>query len=224
MSKRRAAIYGGTFDPVHNGHMTVARSVSQLFGLDELIFVPAFVPPHKRGAGISPAFHRFAMLALATEDDTGFRISTVELDEPERPYAVETVARLQDQLGQNCRLFFIMGADSWAEITTWFEWQRLLGMCDQIVVTRPGHELGVETLPAEHRRVADVRGQSEEDVSALIDSQSEPCTFLTDAAILDVSATAVRAAARSNDREKLRESVPAEVANYIEKYELYQLA
>src|SRR5262245_6895898 len=137
----RAAIYGGTFDPVHNGHITVARSVSRLFGLDRVIFVPACTPPHKRGASISPAYHRFAMLALATEDDAGFLVSTIELDEPERPYAVDTVARLKQQLGSHCRLFFIMGADSWAEIRTWHEWEKLLQMCDQIVVTRPGYEV-----------------------------------------------------------------------------------
>jgi nicotinate-nucleotide adenylyltransferase len=218
MSTRRTAIYGGTFDPVHNGHLTVARSVAQLFALDQLIFVPAFVPPHKRGAGISPAFHRFAMLALATGDDASFLISTIELDEPERPYAVETVARIQDQLGSDSRLFFIMGADSWAEITTWFEWEKLLHTCDQIVVTRPGYEL----VEANGAAVSDVRGMSEDDVSVLIESHDERQAFFTDAAILDVSATAIRAAARAGDREKLREAVPAGVANYIEKYELYR--
>jgi len=218
MSTRRAAIYGGTFDPVHNGHITVARSVSQLFALDQLIFVPAFVPPHKRGAGISPAFHRFAMLALATEDDAGFSVSTIELDEPERPYAVDTVARIQDQVGLDSRLFFIMGADSWAEITTWFEWEKLLRMCDQIVVTRPGYDL----VASPARPASDVRGKSEEDVSALIDADSERQTYFTDAAILEVSATAIRAAARAGDSERLREAVPETVANYIEKYGLYR--
>src|SRR5713226_3615313 len=185
MSTRRAAIYGGTFDPVHNGHLTVARSVSQLFALDQLIFVPACTPPHKRGAGISPAFHRFAMLALATEDDASFRISTIELDEPERPYAVDTVASLQSQLGSETRLFFIMGADSWAEITTWHEWQKLLTSCDQIVVTRPGYEL----VEANGAAVSDVRGMSEEDVSVLVEARTEQQAFFTDAAILDISAT-----------------------------------
>ena len=218
MSRRRAAIYGGTFDPVHNGHMTVARSVSQLFALDQLIFVPACTPPHKRDTGISPAFHRFAMLALATEDDTGFGISTIELDAPERPYAVDTVARIQDQLGSDTRLFFILGADSWAEITTWFEWERLLCMCDQIVVTRPGYEL----VEANGAAVSDVRGMSEGDVSVLIEGHTERQAFFTDAAILDISATAIRAAARAGDSEKLREAVPETVANYIEKYELYR--
>ncbi len=218
MSTRRAAIYGGTFDPVHNGHMTVARSVAQLFALDQVLFVPAYVPPHKRGAGISPAFHRFAMLALATEDDASFRISTIELDDPERPYAVDTVASLQNQFGADWRLFFIMGADSWAEIATWHEWQKLLASCDQIVVTRPGYEL----VEANGARVSDVRGMSEDDVSALVEGEAGRQAFFTDAAILDVSATAIRAAARAGDREALREAVPEVIADYIEKYELYQ--
>ena len=87
MPLQRVAIYGGTFDPVHKGHIEVARRVLELFGLEEVLFVPACVPPHK--SGISSAFHRFAMLALATEQDARLRISTIELDEPERPYAVE---------------------------------------------------------------------------------------------------------------------------------------
>ena len=218
MSTRRAAIYGGTFDPVHNGHLTVARAVAQLFALDELIFVPAFVPPHKRGAGVSSAFHRFAMLALATADDANFRVSTIELDEPERPYAVETVGRIQEEFGSDWHLFFIMGADSWAEIMTWFEWEKFLRKCDQIVVTRPGYE--IVTAPA--FSVVDVRGQSEEHVSALVESDHSRRTFFTDGAVLDVSATAIRAAARAGDRETLSDNVPDSIVNYIEKYELYR--
>src|SRR5260370_24902064 len=110
MALRRIAIYGGTFDPVHNGHLEVARRVLQLFELDEVIFVPACVPPHKRNANITSAFHRFAMLVLATELDQRLRISTSELDAPERPYAVDTVARMQNETS---RLFFIIGVDSW---------------------------------------------------------------------------------------------------------------
>src|SRR6478672_6032078 len=87
MALRRVAIYGGTFDPVHNGHLEVARRVLKLFELDEVIFVPACVPPHKRNTNITSAFHRFAMLALATEEDQQLRVSTVELDAPELPYA-----------------------------------------------------------------------------------------------------------------------------------------
>ena len=222
MAWRRAAIYGGTFDPVHNGHLEVARRVLPLFRLDEVIFVPACVPPHKRTASISSAFHRFAMLALATEGDACLRISTLELDAPERPYAVETVARVQRELGSNCHLFFMMGADSWAEITTWREWQRLLTMCDHIVVTRPGYELGTQSNLSERARIVDARGLSEKEISLLLDSAGEgPRTFLTDGAIVDVSATAIRAAVRAGEWQKLREMVPPAVASYIEKYRIY---
>jgi nicotinate-nucleotide adenylyltransferase len=96
---------------VHNGHLKVARGVQKLFGLDEVILIPACVPPHKRGAGITSAFHRFAMLALATETGRERHVSTAELEQPDRPYAVETVARMQEKLGSDCRLFFVMGAD-----------------------------------------------------------------------------------------------------------------
>ena len=221
MALRRAAIYGGSFDPVHNGHIEVARRVLELFELDEVIFVPACMPPHKRNAGITSAFHRFAMLALATEHDEGLRISTIELDAPERPYAVETVAGVQNQIGSTGRLFFMMGADSWSEITTWHEWQRLLKMCDLIVATRPGYELS-ESVPPEAVEIVDARRMSKRQISNLLSSSSEPRAFLTDAAMMDVSATAIRAAARSGETKRLSEMVPLAVANYIEKYELYK--
>jgi len=218
MRAKRAAIYGGTFDPVHNGHLKVARGVQKLFGLEEVILIPAYVPPHKRGSGITSAFHRFAMLALATECDEYLTASTVELDQPDRPYAVETVARMQERLGRDCRLFFVMGADSWAEITTWREWQRLLTMCDHIVVTRPGYELPIGEVRG---KVADVRGKDAAAIQAIVDASPSPRVFVTDAVFEDVSATAIRAAAR-NGQEQLAKMVPPQVANYIEKYELYR--
>ncbi len=221
MALRRAAIYGGTFDPVHNGHIAVAGRILELFELDEVIFVPACAPPHKRGAGITSAFHRFAMLALATQHDARLRLSTIELEAPDRPYAVDTVERMQNAIGSSRRLFFLIGADSWAEITSWHEWQRLLKMCDLIVVTRPGYDLN-RTIPAEIAAVVDTRGLRREEISELLNTDSGPRVFLTDAAMIDVAARTIRAAARSRAMEQLRASVPAEVAGYIEKYELYQ--
>ncbi len=223
MALRRAAIYGGTFDPVHKGHVEVARGVLQLFELDEVLFVPACAPPHK--VGISSPFHRFAMLALATEHEPQLRLSTIELDEPERPYAVDTVERMQNEVGSTWRLFFMIGADSWSEITTWHEWQRLLKMCDLIVVTRPGYELSAN-LPPEVANVVDVRGMSRQEISELLSSDSGPRVFLTDVATVDVSASRIRAAVQSkgqsSDWTTLKEMVPAPVASYIEKYELYR--
>ena len=219
MALQRAAIYGGTFDPVHKGHVEVARRVLELFELAEVLFVPACVPPHK--SGISSAFHRFAMLALATNEDTQFRILTVELDEPERPYAVDTVERVQLQMGAGRRLFFMIGADSWSEIDTWHEWQRLLKMCDLIVVTRPGFELSAN-LPEGAAPVVDLRGMDQSEISRVVDGHNGPSVFLTDAAMVDISATAIRAAARAGEYQRLREMVPTAVATYIEKYELFK--
>jgi len=218
MPLRRVAIYGGSFDPVHKGHVEVARGVLQLFELDEVLFVPACVPPHK--SGVSSAFHRFAMLALATQEHARLRLSTIELDEPNRPYAVDTIERLQSEIGSNSRVFFLIGADSWSEITTWHEWRRLLKMCDLVVVTRPGYEL-IGNAP-EVARVVDGRGMSQQQISELLGSDNGPRVFLTDVAMVDVSATAIRAAARSAEMERLREMVPAPVASYIQKYELYR--
>ena len=214
MGLRRVGIYGGTFDPVHHGHLEVARRVLQLFELDEIVFVPACVPPHKRTLKLTSAFHRFAMLSLATAADQRLLVSTIELDAPDRPYAVDTVARLQDETQ---RLFFIIGADSWSEITTWHEWRRLVETCDLIVVTRPGY-----IIEAKVDNFIDVRGLEQQRVLDLIENQTKPRVFATDIAVIDVAATEIRAAVRAGDFERLKTEVPPPVAAYIEKYGLYK--
>ena len=214
MALRRVGIYGGTFDPVHNGHLEVARRVLQLFELDEVIFVPACVPPHKRSLKLTSAFHRFAMVALATETDQHLLVSTIELDAPDRPYAVDTVARMQDETR---RLFFIIGADSWSEITTWHEWRRLVTMCDLIVVTRPGW-----VVESKVDNFADVRGKDHQAIVELLENETSPRVFLTDIAMIDVAATEIRAAVSAGDFEELKTKVPPSVAAYIEKHGLYR--
>jgi nicotinate-nucleotide adenylyltransferase len=114
----------------------------------------------------------------------------------------------------------MMGADSWAEIMTWRDWQQLLKMSDQIVVTRPGYQL--EARSVDGTVITDSRGLGAEEVTALIDESEASRTFLSDAAFVDVSATAIRAAARQGRAEDLRQLVPSSVAGYIEKYGLYK--
>src|SRR5260370_13603292 len=139
-ASQRIAVYGGTFDPVHHGHVEVARRILELFALDEVIFMPAYVAPHRRRESVSSAFHRYAMLALATQDDERLRISTAELDAPDQPYTVETIGRLREDVGETTRLLFVMGAESRLEIETWRERNRALALCHNIVATRPGYE------------------------------------------------------------------------------------
>jgi nicotinate-nucleotide adenylyltransferase len=222
MALQRVAIYGGTFDPVHKGHVAVARAVLQLFELDEVLFVPACVPPHKRNAKVTSPFHRFAMLSLATEDDQQLRISTSDLDVPNEPYAVETVARIRKSVGKDTDLFFLMGADSWLEIESWHDWRRLIELCHFIVMTRPGYELDSTALPNMPITVLDVRGESGRHRDTMRSYYQKPHAFITDKVMMDISASSIRAAARSGETERLREMVPDAVAKYIEKYGLYR--
>lgn len=221
--RRRIAVYGGTFDPVHVGHTAVARNLLKLFGLDELLFVPAFVAPHKRERKVSPAFDRHAMLALATQDERRLRISTVELSAPEKPYTVETLTRFCETWGETARLFFVMGADSWEEITTWREWERVLALTDQLVVTRPGYELLTDHVTEAVRgRIVDVRGQTRAGVEDELLKNEGPRIYLTDAVNSKVAATDVRAAVARDDWDALDELVVPAVAGYIRKYGLYR--
>lgn len=222
MALRRVAIYGGTFDPVHNGHIEVARGVLQLFKLDEVIFVPASVPPHKRNANVTSVFHRFAMLALATEADQRLLVSTIELDAPEQPYAVETVERMRSALGRETELFFLMGADSWLEIRSWHQWQRLLSLCNFIVVSRPGYEFESGYDIEMPINVINNFGRGCRQLTNASSPNETPHAYLTDVVQSEVSATRIRAAVQSRDTDALQTMVPIAVANYIEKYGLYK--
>jgi nicotinate-nucleotide adenylyltransferase len=222
--RRRIALYGGTFDPVHVGHTAVAQSLLLLFGLDEVLFIPAFIAPHKRERKVSPALDRYAMLALATQGEERFRVSTVEMQAPERPYTVNTLTSFCETLGGRARLFFVMGADSWEEITTWREWERVLTLTDQLVVTRPGYELSTGHVTDEIRsRVVDVRGATRERVAReLEDGGRGTHVYLTDAVNVDAAATDIRAVVRGGDWERLGALVAPPVAEYIRKYGLYR--
>jgi nicotinate-nucleotide adenylyltransferase len=225
---RRIALYGGTFNPVHNGHLAVARELLKLFSLDEVLFIPAHVAPHKKRQSIPPAspFHRYAMLALATDDEPRFRISTVELDEPEKPYTVETIMRLRDALGG--QLVFVMGADSWEEITTWREWERLLAIVAHIVVTRPGYELRTDHVPeAVRERIVDLRGGVNEQKVRAAEMSGEPHVYFTDVVKMEVASSDIRRAIQSADEGENSEKIlqiPQSVAEYIKKYRLYREA
>jgi nicotinate-nucleotide adenylyltransferase len=194
-AQKRIALYGGTFDPVHLGHLEIGRRVSQLFEIEKVLFIPAQMAPHKIGRPVTEPIHRYAMLALATQDDPRLAISTFELDAPDRRYTVDTVQHFQLTLGDDVELFFIMGADSWSEITTWREWERLLTLINYIVVTRPGYEPGTAHAPN---------------------------IFFTDVVMNDVSATNIRRLAREGRMEELAGLVPGPVLEYIKKYGIYQ--
>ena len=224
-ARKRIAFYGGTFDPVHSGHLEIARRVSELFEIEKVLFVPAQVAPHKVGRPVTEPIHRYAMLALATQNDPRLLISTFELDAPDRRYTVDTVEHFQRVLGESTELFFIMGADSWSEISTWREWERLLRIVNHIVVTRPGYELGVPNEELRDRLI-DVRlsdqGHRQPGIDKQLLSGGPGKIFLTDAVMKDVSATEVRRVASKGEYEELAKLVPEAVSEYIGKYGIYR--
>lgn len=192
-------MYGGTFDPVHLGHLEIARRVSEVFEIKQLLFIPAQMAPHKVGRPVTHPIHRYAMLALATQDDPRLAISTFELDAPDRRYTVDTIEHFQRKLGDSTELFFVMGADSWSEITTWHEWQRLLSMTNHIVVTRPGYEVSLAHVGEFSKRI-----------------------YITDVVMNDVSATRIRQLASEGRTEELVNFLPGPVLEYIKKYGIYR--
>jgi nicotinate-nucleotide adenylyltransferase len=220
--KERIGIYGGTFDPIHYGHLRVAAAICDAFALDQFFFVPAFVPPHKRDRQISSPYHRYAMVVLATLNHlpsacARLAASTIELEAPTRPYTIETLQRLQT-LHPQADLFFVMGADSFAEIHLWREHERLLTEHHIIVAARPpAEELSTQHLSAQcQSHVVDLRGSKRPPMDAV----SEPHVFLTDYVAVHIAATQVRAAVRNC--QPIDEFVPPDVARYIATYDLYR--
>ncbi|MDQ3322999.1 MAG: nicotinate-nucleotide adenylyltransferase [Acidobacteriota bacterium] len=223
---KRIAFYGGSFDPPHNGHLTIAERLIEIFALDEFVFIPAFHAPHKKNKNPTSVFHRYAMLCLATNEKSKIKISKIELEAPERPYTFETLTRLKNELNDT-RIFFVMGADSWDEIATWREWETVLTIVNIVVVTRPGYEIEFEQVTDEiRRRIVDLResnqrsavsGQKNDDSQFTIDDLR---IYITDAVNLDVSATEIRRKIRAEEND-WREFVPQAVAKYVEKYEIY---
>jgi nicotinate-nucleotide adenylyltransferase len=198
------------------GHLEVARKVCELFEIEKVLFLPAQVAPHKLGKTVTEPIHRYAMLALATQDEPKLAVSTFEIEAANRRYTVDTVEHFVRTLGDTSDLFFIMGADSWVEITTWRDWKRLLTMVNHIVVTRPGYEL---SGPAEvSERIVDLRLN---DKQVVLDEQGQKI-YLTDVVMKDVSATQIRSLGSKGRYDELTKLLSPPVVKYIKKYGIYQ--
>ena len=191
----KIGIFGGTFDPLHRGHLAVARAALRRLKLDRLVFIPAGVPPHKQRHPLAPFRHRFAMLELATMREPRFALSRLEAKGVH--YSIDTVCRMKRSLKKGDRLFFLIGADAFLEIATWRKAEQLLRECEFIVATRPGSSLKRIGRAAHGAAVHLLSGVNNR-----------------------ISATQVRAAARRG--RPLTKLVPAAVAQSIKKNKLYQ--
>ncbi len=143
----RVALFGGTFDPIHDAHLAVAAAAADQFHLDRVIFIPAEHPPHKAGVTHASYEDRVRMAELACEGDARFEVSRLEQG-TERSYSIDTIEKVRSRLAPEDELFFILGADAFAEIRTWRRWRDVAALVVFVVVSRPGHDYEV---PAEAR-------------------------------------------------------------------------
>lgn len=225
---RRIALFGGSFDPIHNGHLAVARAADRRFNFDEMNFIAASRPPHKLKQHLAPFPHRFAMVALASTEHPHFVPSLAEAGEDfsgtQLHYSVDTVRYFRHvNNGHGDRVYFIIGADAFLDIPMWKEYEALLGMCDFIVANRPGIRTEAlrlvipPDLLAGPNQIADVENIPASQVVAHLRRTS---VYLLENVASEVSATDIRR--RANRGQSIHGLVAARVEEYILKQGLYR--
>ncbi|NUS72518.1 MAG: nicotinate-nucleotide adenylyltransferase [Corynebacteriales bacterium] len=186
---------GGTFDPIHHGHLVAASEAAHLFSLDEVVFVPSGVPWHKEDAAVSPAEDRYLMTVIATAANPRFSVSRVDIDRPGPTYTIDTLRDMRKLYGEETELFFITGADALESILSWKNSSKLFELAHFIGVTRPGYTLSDAHLPR--------------DVVSLLDIPA-----------MAISSSAVRERVRKD--EPIWYLVPDGIVQYISKKALYR--
>jgi nicotinate-nucleotide adenylyltransferase len=228
-------LFGGTFDPVHRGHLALARAALEQYKLHRIHFVPANIPPHKQGQPLSPFLHRFAMLALATAEEKAFVPSLLEGPEenaapvrrsksqPEKPnYTINTIRRLKQSFKVSDKLFLLVGIDAFADIAQWHQAEALFRECEFVVASRPGYSLAdvANALPESLRPRPEVtRPFHKQAATGDLVLKGVNIHLLADLH-QSASATAIREAAAAG--KPLGRFVDAPVAEYIRKMGLYK--
>ena len=195
----RLGIMGGTFDPIHYGHLLAAELAREKFRLAEVVFVPCGIPPHKPEGTVASSEERYEMTVLATHSNPRFTVSHREVGRVGPSYSVETVWELGEERGKECGLFFITGVDAVSELLTWREPDRLLELCELIAVTRPG---------SQPQELEEILGQE----------RMKRIHVLTVGGVI-VSSTEIRE--RLREGLSVRYLTPTAVCEYIEEHKLY---
>lgn len=199
---RKLAIMGGTFDPIHMGHLVTAEEVRHEFQVDEVLFVPTGHPPHKSNINMTTCEHRYLMTVLATAANPYFKVSRIEIEREGVTYTIDTIKELKRIYGNEVQLYFITGADAVHKILSWKESRELLQICDFVAVTRPGY--------------------NKEELIEQIEELNKQ--YKTNIHFLEVPALAISSSdirRRLNEMKPIKYLVPQEVENYIKKHELY---
>ena len=227
-------LFGGSFDPIHRGHISLAQAAAERYALRQVLFVPVNVPPHKQKQPITPFVHRYAMVALATQDDKRFLPSLLEAPDAESggrsraavltqpDYTIDTVRRLKASLKKADRIFFLIGIDAFRDIAKWHEARALLAECEFVVASRPGYSLRdvAEALPEGLRPSAAVTKPFHKQPATGDLVLPGVTLHLLEGVHQNVSATAIRAAAAQG--KPLARWLDPRVAEYVKKVGLYR--
>ncbi len=214
---RFIALFGGTFDPVHNGHLRMAIEVREAFGLPRLFLVPAAQPPHKPNQPISPAPHRLAMTQAAVAGVEGLSVLDLELRREGPSYTLHTVREVRES-NPGSEVLLLVGADAFSEIGTWHRYEELLGECDFLLLARPG-------TPPENSFPPGVLLELEESRCYSLPGRSYRLSggrkvLCPDLPVLDISSRSIRDKVRKG--RSIRGLVPPEIERYIAAHELYR--
>ncbi|MGA2517197.1 MAG: nicotinate-nucleotide adenylyltransferase [Thermodesulfobacteriota bacterium] len=208
-------LFGGTFNPIHLGHLRGAEEICEAFQLEEVVFIPSSVPPHKASEKMIEAEHRLEMVRLATRSNPHFSTSDVELSRPGKSYSIDTIRFFRER-GLDA-LFFILGSDAFVEIETWKECQTLFSLCDFIVMTRPGSQKNSFSSPVPEALIPSFRYAPRENAWIHL---SGHLLYFKEISFLDISSTKVRELIEK--RRSARYLIPAEVEAYVQKLGLYR--
>jgi nicotinate-nucleotide adenylyltransferase len=212
--KRRLGVLGGTFDPVHYGHLDAAAAARSALGLSDILFMPSHDPPHRPSDPHATAFHRFALVSLAIDGLPGYRASDEELRRQGSSYTADTLRALHGAGWSPSQIFFILGADAFAEIATWREFPAVLDAAHFAVIARPG-----TTIEAALGRTPELRSRVRRAAPDAAAADEGTGVFLVEAATRDVSSTMIRA--RLAARESIDDLVPSAVARHVTAHYLY---
>jgi nicotinate-nucleotide adenylyltransferase len=214
---RRTGILGGTFDPIHAGHLAAADAACRALALDEVLVVPSHEPPHRAGRPLASAFHRFAMAAIAAASDPRLVVSDLELGRPGPSFTADTLRTLHASGLAATQLYFILGTDAFAEIATWHGYPGLLDLAHFAVISRPGQSL--DALRARLPRLADRMRDPGAGLAPAPGDTASPRVFLVQSDTPNVSSTDIRA--RAADGRSLAGLVTPEVERHILRHRLY---
>lgn len=209
----KKGIFGGTFNPIHNGHLRAAEEIREFFTLDRVFFVPAFIPPHKKTREIADAEDRLAMVRRAIKGNSLFTLSAIEIKRGGISYSIDTLQAMEKKLDE---LYYLIGIDAFSEIHTWHRYTDLFSRTNFIVMVRPSHKkmTGLSLFPPKVRSEMKIL---DEETFQHISGKKVYLRYITQ---LDISATKIRTSV--GDGKSIRYLVPAAVERYIEKRKLYQ--